>query len=121
VEEVKPAWLLDSWVGTMAEYKTMEVLREEMLREGMGSIRARYLGYKEVLLTASDGTKMKDFVEANNEGLSEIFELLEPWNENLPKGNKIVWTRCRGLPLHLWSLDCFRQVAGIVGMLSGRG
>ena len=29
-EEVKPAWLLDR-VGTMAEYKTMEVLRERVI------------------------------------------------------------------------------------------
>jgi len=38
-EPLKLPWLEDSWVGTTREYMFMGVLREEMLQEGLGSIR----------------------------------------------------------------------------------
>jgi len=28
-----------------------------------------------------------------------------------------VWTRCRGLPLYLWTMEGFKQVTGNVGEL----
>jgi len=117
VQTVKPAWLLDTWVGTMIEYTSKEVLRENLLREGLGSIRARYLGDKAVLLTGNDGTHLKDVIEANKEVLATVFEALEPWSEKPLCGNRVVWVRCRGLPLHLWTLECFQQATGIVGSL----
>jgi len=116
-ETVKPKWLIESWIGTMVEFRTMEVLREDMLRAGMGSIRARYLGEKDVLLTGQDGILMKDCISANGKALTEFFEVLKPWNKNIMMGNKVVWMRCRGLPLHLWNMDCFKQVADNVGTL----
>jgi len=55
VKEEKPLWWTESWVGIMVSYKSMEEVREFMLRQGLGDIRVRYLGDKEVLLKANDG------------------------------------------------------------------
>jgi len=101
----------------MVEYRSEEALREIMLREGLGYIRVRYLRDKEVLLTGSDGVNLKDVIEGNKEVLAGVFEVLEPWSEKPLQGNKVVWVRCRGLPLHLWTLDCFKQITRIVGTL----
>lgn len=49
---VRPTWLVDSWVGIMRAYRRMEVLKEELMRLGLGSIRIRYVGDKAVLLKA---------------------------------------------------------------------
>jgi len=38
-----PYWLKDSWVGITTELIPVEVVREELLREGLGAIRFRYL------------------------------------------------------------------------------
>lgn len=95
VPTVRPVWLVDSWVGTMRVYKRMEVLREEMMRLGLGSIRVRYLGDKAVLLTGQDGTQLKDIVTTNLSALAEVFEVIEPWSEKDLRGSKVVWTRCR--------------------------
>jgi len=50
-------------------------------------------------------------------GLLEIFEVLEPWTEKPPMGNKVVWVRCRGLPLNLWTEKCFKYITQLVGCL----
>jgi len=41
----------------------MEVVHEELLQEGLGSIRVRYLGDKPVLLTGYDGVQVLDIIE----------------------------------------------------------
>jgi len=95
----------------------MEVLREEMLQEGLGSLWVRYLGDNQVLLTSQDGAKLSEIIETSNESLSRIFEAIQPWSAGTAVGNKIVWTRCRGLPLHLWTVDCFKKILWTVGTL----
>jgi len=116
-EPLKLPWLEESWVGTMKDYMSMEVLREEMLHEGLGSIRVRYLGDNQVLLTGQDGVKLYDVLEASKDSLYKMFVLLKPWKESKVIGNKTVWARCRGLPLSLWTVDCFRKVLHKVGTL----
>ena len=115
-ETVQAKWLMESWIGTMVEFRTMEALRENMLRAGMGSIRVRYLGDKDVLLSGQDGILVKDCISANWKALTEFFEVLKPWNKNILR-NKAVWMRCKGLPLHLWTFDCFKQVGDNVHTL----
>lgn len=85
----------------------MEVILEEMLQEGLGSIRVRYLGDKQMLLTNQDGVLLSEVIEASKESLYKIFDTLKPWGESSVVENKVVWTRCKGLPLSLWTLDYF--------------
>ena len=113
-QPLKLPWLEDSWVGSLRDYMPMELLREELLQEGLGSIRVRYLGDKQVLLTCQDGVKLSDVVEACKESLGLVFDTIKPWDGGMAVGNKEVWTRCRGLPPFLWTVDCFRKVLGKV-------
>jgi len=43
-------------------FSVMEALREDLLRAGMDSIKVRYLGNKDVLLTGQDGVLMNKVV-----------------------------------------------------------
>jgi len=88
-----------------------------MLQEGLGSIRVRYLGDKQVLLNGQDGASFSEVIEACKESLCKIFYMLQPWGESNVVGNKVVWNRYRGLPLSLWTVDCFRKILGNVGTL----
>ena len=61
--------------------------------------------------------KLSDVVEACKESLGLVFDTIKPWDGGMAVGNKEVWTRCRGLPPFLWTVDCFRKVLGKVGTL----
>jgi len=98
-------WLEESWVGVTVEYMSMEFIREELIQEGLGCIRARYLGDKQVLLTGLEGAKLLEIIEGNRETLGKIFEVIKPWNECNKVEYKVVWASCRGVPLSLWTVD----------------
>jgi len=116
-QPLKLPWLEDNWVGILRDYMSMELLHEELLQDGLGSIRVRYLGDKQVLLSCQDGVKISDIVKISKESLGSIFETIKPWDGGMAVGNKEVWTRCRGIPLFLWTVDCFRKVLDTVGTL----
>jgi len=92
-------WLHESWVGTTYDYPSMPTIRESLLKEGLGCVKARYMGDKEVLLSASTGANMAQIVNENSLSLGKIFEFIKPWGNGTQVGSKVVWTRCRGIPL----------------------
>jgi len=61
--------------------------------------------------------KIFEIVEVSKESLGLVFDTIKPWDERMAVGNKEVWTICRGLPLFLWTVDCFRKVLDKVGTL----
>jgi len=84
---------------------------------GLQFISVRYLGDNLVLLTGEDDTDMKKVIEENSEWLSMVFTSLQPWTEDIGPRHKIVWVRCRGIPLYLWNEECFRILTASVGTL----
>lgn len=40
-----------------------------------------------------------------------------PWEDQFVIVNKLVWVRCRDLPLKLWNADCFGKIAALLGNL----
>jgi len=99
------------------EFVFLEVIREEMFEEGLGFIKMRYLGDKQVLLTSHNGVPLSEITAASKESLGKLFVTLKPWGECKVVGHKVVWSRCRGLPLNLWTVDCFREILGNVGTI----
>ena len=77
----------------------------------------RFLGDNLVLLTSKSGEKIKDIVKSNTEWFDCFFEELKPWSESLAVSYKRVWVRCYGLPIHLWSKECFSKVVEDVATL----
>ena len=45
------------------------------------------------------------------------FSSLSPWDASFVVDEKFVWVRCRGVPLALWSYQCFETIGSLVGSL----
>jgi len=90
IAPLKLPWLEESWVEFTEEYLPLEVVREELLQEGLGSLRARYLRDNQVLLTGQDGVKTSVIVEGNRKSLGQIFKAIEPWNGGRVVGHKVI-------------------------------
>ena len=114
-EEVNLEWLRESMVGWVKDPLKFQEVQEAFLVEGMSSTKIRYLGDNMVLLSGDDGEKLSLNVEENQDWLSEIFIDLKPWNKSIFPGVRLVWTWVSGLPLYLWSEDCFRKILMSVG------
>ena len=70
-----------------------------------------------MLLKGENEMTIKDAIEENKEWFEEIFDTIIPWNEQFVAVDKLVWVRCRGLPLKLWNYDCFKHRVALLGTL----
>jgi len=110
-------WMSNSWVGRLSTELNFELLQEECLKGGMSMFRARSLGDNLVLLTPKTEEKMEDIFKLNKEWFESCFEDFKPWSASCVAGYRIVWVKCYGLPLSLWSKECFSKVVGEVATL----
>ena len=56
-------------------------------------------------------------LEDKKKWFAKVFESVVPWDDIFVVEDKIVWIRCKGIPLKFWSKHCFEQVAPLVGSL----
>jgi len=77
----------------------------------------RYLGDNLVPMTPKAEERMEDIVKLNNDWFECIFEDIKPWSASCVAGYKLVWVKCYGLSLPLWSKECFLKVVGEVATL----
>lgn len=74
-------------IGRVREPERTFEVQETLFVDGSRSIGSRYIGDNMFLLLEEGETRIKDFVEQNKEWLSDIFEIIEPWNESCTPGN----------------------------------
>lgn len=49
---------------------------------------------------------MEDLVSLNKEWFDCLLEDVKPWSEYFVASHKVVWARCYGVPVALWSKEC---------------
>jgi len=59
--------------------------------------------------------QFSEVIEANKDSLCKVFEVLNPWGEGNPVRNRIIWVSCIGVPLSMWTVDCFKKIVHRVG------
>ena len=114
-EEVE--WLMNSFVGKLSDAGMVQVVKESFIMEGVDFIRVRYLGGQYVLLSGESDGMIQKTLKNNKETMGALFESIIPWEESFAVDEKVVWVRCRGLPLSMWNRGCFERVAAQVGSL----
>jgi len=80
-------------------------------------VKLRSLGEKFVLLSCDEVGLLEEIVAGNKDLLDGIFKSIVPWDDSFAVGKKFVWIHCRGIPLALWSNQCFESVGSLVGAL----
>ena len=70
-----------------------------------------------MLLKGENETKINEAIAENKDWFEELFDTIIPWEEQFVAVDKLVWVRCRGLPLKLWNFDCFKHIAALLGTL----
>jgi len=105
-------WMEYSMVGQFREELSFEELDDEFIKGGMSMVRVRPMGDKLALLTPREGVNMKELLDLNKMWFDSVFQKIVPWTEESIAKHRIVWVRCYGLPLPLWTKDCFAKIIG---------
>jgi len=108
-------WLEKSFVGRLQNMDDLEKLKESFMLNGMGFIHIRYLGDNAVLLTWESKEDALSLIEANKAWLETVFESIVHWENHKVVGNNIRWARIWGVPISLWSRECFEKIIATMG------
>jgi len=75
------------------------------------------MGDNMMLISGGEGTEVIKVVEENKSWFENFFDSIVPWSNREIAGNKVIWVRCRGLPLSCWNEECLRKVMATFGTL----
>lgn len=117
VEEAEVKWLLGSYIGRVKNYEKIDIVKEEIIRGGMGRMNAKYMGDNLLLIQGNEEKEVGKFIEENKEWWDANFDQIKPWSPTEIAQYKITWVRCRGMPFSLWSKSCFSKVIDQIGTL----
>ena len=110
-------WMANSVVGWMSEDMNFDLLCEELIKGGMSMVKVRFMGDNMVLLTPKEDVLMEDIVKLNKDWFVSVFKDVEPWYEACVADHILVWVRCYGLPIPLWTKECLTKVVGEVALV----
>jgi len=115
VDSEQFSWLEGSYVGCLKEAPCMQSIKESFIMGGFNRVRLRYLGERYVLLSCDEGEGLSKIIVDNKAWFDEVFVLIIPWDDSFVVKERLVWIRCRGVPLQLWCNQCFTRVGAVVG------
>ncbi|XP_068501378.1 uncharacterized protein [Phaseolus vulgaris] len=110
-------WLERCFIGKMLRASDVQKIKENFILGGFNSVRVRILGGMFVLLSSEEEGQIKRLIADNKEWFEGFFESIVPWDDPFAVSEKIVWFRCRGIPLALWSNQCFERIGALLGKL----
>lgn len=111
----KEEWMLRSLVREMKNLELIPSLREAFMVEGHITIQVRYLRDDRVLLTNHQESNLVEVLQGSKGWRSEFVDNLKPWSSSFAPINRVTWVRCTGIPLHMWTMDCFKHLLLQVG------
>jgi len=91
VKSEVPKWLEHSYVGRLSKASDIRVVQESFIMGGLNFVR--------VLLSSYTEGSIENILEEHKEWLDDIFDSIVPWVESFEVTKKLVWIRCRGIPL----------------------
>ncbi|KAH1232503.1 hypothetical protein GmHk_09G025137 [Glycine max] len=83
-------------VGRLKKPKEIYNNNEILLMEGVCSLKMRYIGDNLVLLTAMDREDIVDVIKKPEEWLTDLFEIIGPWDAKATPANRLTWLRISG-------------------------
>ncbi|ESW33659.1 hypothetical protein PHAVU_001G088300, partial [Phaseolus vulgaris] len=116
-EESSREWLKKCYIGRVSDLSKVSCLNECLILEGLSHIKVKFLGGLHVLLLGENESNILEAIEENKTWFEEMFDTIIPWEEQFVAVDKLVWVRCRGLPLKLWNTDSFKHIAALMGTL----
>jgi len=111
------SWLEGSYVGCLKEAPCMQSIKESFIMGGFSLVRLRYLGERYVYLSCDEGEGLNKIIVDNKAWFDEVFVSIIPWDDSFAVKERLVWIRCRGIPLQLWCNQCFTRVGASVKVL----
>lgn len=117
LEGIFENWLERSYVGELWDISQAHALQEQLVLMGACTIQVRTMGDNLVLLTGKEGKQIYYLIANEQDWNKEHFSNFEPWSPLFVPRNRVVWLKCEGIPLNLWTRHCFESLVKKFGDL----
>ncbi|XP_058220218.1 uncharacterized protein LOC131330605 isoform X2 [Rhododendron vialii] len=104
---------MTSAVAKLKEITTMEIVQQALEDLDFQDVSAKSLGGMDLIITFQ--SKEDRQAALRNPKIQGWFKSFKPWNGEPSGKSRLVWLKCRGIPLNVWSLSSFKRIGEIWG------
>ncbi|GAB4850403.1 hypothetical protein Ancab_039901 [Ancistrocladus abbreviatus] len=105
------AWLIGSYIVEVHPSVDIFCLHTQLPCLHNFGCELHFLGGREVLISSADEEGVVRFLAEVNSRDPQYFTSARLWNPSEVCLGRTVWLRCYGLPFHIWTGICFKQIA----------
>lgn len=113
VQPIATEWLTRSVVVRLFNLSATELVRKAFTDFNFNDVLVRHLGGLDMIITFQ--SKEDRVLALNNSDVTSWFKSIRPWNGEVAGKSRLVWLKCRGMPLTAWSIQTFRRIGEIWG------
>ncbi|KAI8531921.1 hypothetical protein RHMOL_Rhmol11G0173400 [Rhododendron molle] len=104
---------MTSVVAKLKQITTTEYVLEGFTKIGFHNVVVKSLGGLDLIITFQ--SKEDRLAALTNSTILGWFKYIKPWNGEASGKSRLVWLKCRGIPLNTWCLTTFRRIEAIWG------
>lgn len=106
-------WLSTILVARLKKITTTEHVLEGFLKTGFHNVVVKSMGGLDLIITFQ--SKDDRLAALSNPMVLGWFRYIKPWNGEASGSSRLVWLKCRGIPLNTWCHSTFRRIGEIWG------
>ncbi|KAH7857944.1 hypothetical protein Vadar_018185 [Vaccinium darrowii] len=113
VQPIASEWLTRSIVVRLFNLSATELVQKAFTDLNFNDVLVRHLGGLDMIITFQ--SKDDRVLALNNSAVTSWFKSIKPWNGEVAGKSRLVWLKCRGIPLTAWGTQTFRRIGEIWG------
>lgn len=106
-------WLTKSAVAKLKALTTPELVQNALRELNFNDVSVKSLGGMKIIITFQSRDDRTNAL--TNPIIVNWFKLIKPWNGEVAGESRIIWLKCRGMPLTVWNVASFKRMGEIWG------
>ncbi|KAH7857029.1 hypothetical protein Vadar_008229 [Vaccinium darrowii] len=106
-------WAWRSAIAKLKEITTPDAIQDAFSKVNFVGVKVRSMGGLFMIITFK--SKRDRNKALGNNDIKGWFNSLKHWNGEGASSSRLIWLKCRGMPLNAWDLKSFRRISEIWG------
>ncbi|XP_058764805.1 uncharacterized protein LOC131638270 [Vicia villosa] len=117
VNDEEMEWAKKGYVGVVRNANVIESLQQNMIEEGIVTVKVIPLGGEKVFLKIDEEENFRELLEDSKQCFNKWFSLVRPWEPRDVGAVRFLWCRIYGVPVHAWRKKVFSILTFTLGSL----
>ncbi|KAJ9565840.1 hypothetical protein OSB04_001806 [Centaurea solstitialis] len=105
------AYLQRCVVGSVARMEHVDSIQALISAGTLENCEIKMLGGKDILINFESKEEAENVIQNKVHGIHFWVKDLQLWSQGFRAANRLVWLRIVGIPLHIWKVEVFKEIA----------